>query len=91
MKFTLEIGDSEKHVVEFEFNQLMGQLCIMVDKQPVFQKRRFFNEPVNEVYNFVVGTKERAAVRIEKQRRQLFGHRHRVYVDNRLARVCNGF
>lgn len=91
MKFTLEVGDSETHVVAFHFNQLLGSLQIAVDNQVVFQSQRLFNEPVNEVYDFVIGNREKAAVRIEKQRKQLFGHRNRVFVDNRLARVFDGF
>ena len=81
----------EKHVVEFNFNQLLGNLVIRVDSEPVLQSTRVFNEPVNEVFKFVVGKKEKAEVRIEKRRKPLFGHHNRVFVDNRLARVVDGF
>jgi hypothetical protein len=91
MKFTFEVGETEKHVIEFNFNQLLGSLLISVDQKPVYQSKRLFNEPVHEVYNFMIGSKERAAVRIEKCRKSLFGHRNRVFVDNRLARVVDGF
>ncbi|HMP83580.1 MAG TPA: hypothetical protein PKA41_12845 [Verrucomicrobiota bacterium] len=90
MKFKVEVGSTEKHVVEFSFNQLAGSLLIEVDKKPVFKSRRIFNEPVEEVFDFVVGEDERASVRIEKRRKQLFGHRNCVYVNNRLARVFEG-
>lgn len=90
MKFILEIGETEKHVVEFSFNQLLGSLVIRVDNKTVVKSQRLFNEPVHEVYNLKVGQKETAAVRIEKQRKPLFGHRNRVFVDNRLAQVFNG-
>ena len=91
MKFTLEVGDTEKHLVEFSFNQLSGNLVIRVDDQPVITSTRVFNEPLHEVFTIQVGGKEKSAVRIEKQRKQLFGHRNIVYVDNRLTRVVDGF
>lgn len=91
MKFILEVGEIEKHVVEFNFNQLLGNLVIRVDSEPVIQSTRVFNEPIHEVFNFVVGQKEKAAVRIEKRRKPLFGHHSRVFVDNRLAQVVDGF
>ena len=90
MKFTLEVGEIEKHLVEFNHNQLIGSLLIKVDDKPVYQSRRVFNEPIHETYHFMVGQLERSSVRIEKQRKQLFGHRNSVYVDNRLARVVEG-
>ena len=92
MKFTVEIGDLEKHLIEFEFNQLFGNLSIRVDSQPVVQSTRLFNEPVHEAYDFlVVGQHEKAAVRIEKQRKPLFGHHSRVYINNRLTHVMDKF
>jgi len=90
MRFKVEVGAAEKHVVEFRFNQLVGSLTIAVDKQPIFKSNRVFNEPLNEVYQFVVGSAEKAEVRIEKRRKQLFGSRNCVYVNNRLTRVFEG-
>ncbi|MCX6895856.1 MAG: hypothetical protein NTZ16_10240 [Verrucomicrobia bacterium] len=90
MKFTLEVGEAEKHVVEFNFNQLAGNLVISVDNQPVIKSTRVFNEPLHEVFTIEVGGKQKSAVRIEKNRKQLFGHRNVVYVDNRLTRVVEG-
>ena len=46
MRFTLEIGNTDKHLVEFNFNQLYGTLVIRVDDRPIFQSKRIFNEPV---------------------------------------------
>lgn len=90
MKFTIEVGETEKHVVEFNFNQLLGSLLISVDQTPVFQSKRIFNEPVHETFSFVIDGREKSTVRIEKRRRQLFGHHNRVFVNNRLARVVCG-
>ena len=35
MKFSFEVGELEKHQVEFNFNQLCGTLLIRVDNKPV--------------------------------------------------------
>jgi hypothetical protein len=91
MKFALEIGHSERHLVEFNFNQLYGTLVIRVDEKPIFQSRRVFNEPVNEVYKFVIDGVEKSEVRIEKRRKPLIGHRNVVYVNNRVTRVIDRY
>jgi hypothetical protein len=62
-----------------------------VDKKPIHRSTWLLNEPNREVYQFLVGQNERRAVRIEKERNQLLGSRSRVYVDNRLTRVVDGF
>jgi hypothetical protein len=91
MKFNIEVGQVEKHLVEFDHNQLIGSLLIKVDQQTIYQSKRLINEPCEEVYRFVVGQMEKTEVRIEKVRKQLFGHRNNVYVDKRLTRVFDGF
>jgi hypothetical protein len=90
VKFSFVIGESEKHHLEYSFNQLLGRLDIKVNNQPIISFVRLFNEPVLEVFDFHVGYAERASVRIEKVRKPLFGHLNRLYVDNRLARVFEG-
>lgn len=90
MKFSLEIGQVEKHRLDYSFNQLLGSLQIKVDDRSVLSFVRPINEPVLEVFDFQVGHLECAAVRIEKQRKPLFGHCNRLYVDNRLTKVYEG-
>ena len=90
MKFTLEVGEVEKHRIEFNYNQLAGSLLIKVDMQPVCKSVRLLNEPVHEVYRFMVGQMVKTEVRIEKWRKQLFGYRNCVYVDDRLLQVFEG-
>lgn len=91
MKFALEIGFTEKNLVEYEFNQLLGSLSIRVNNQPVRSSVRLFNEPRREVFDFEVGQNERAKVRIEKERGALIVQKNRVFVDNRLAGVFQGY
>ncbi len=90
MKFCLEVGEVEKHLVEFEFNQLLGQLVIKVNKREVKRNVRLFNEPVREDHVLQVGDGERVSVRIEKERRQLFGNKCRVFLNDRLYRLYEG-
>jgi hypothetical protein len=91
MKFSFEVGELEKHRVEFNFNQLCGTLLIRVDNKPVHRATRLLNEPVHEVFDFMVGDAERWPVRIEKRRKPLFGSRNVLYVNHRLTRVVEGF
>lgn len=91
MKFSFEVGELEKHHVEFNFNQLCGTLLISVDKKPIRRATRLLNEPIHEVFDFMVGNTERWPIRIEKRRKPLFGSRNVLYVNHRLARVVDGF
>ena len=91
MRFSVQVGNTDKHLVEFNFNQLYGTLVIRVDNQAVFQSKRIFNEPVREVYHFVIDGAEKSDVRIEKRRKPLFGHHNSVYVNDRLTRVVDGY
>ncbi|HLX95161.1 MAG TPA: hypothetical protein VKU37_05400 [Verrucomicrobiae bacterium] len=91
MKFSFEVGELEKHRVDFNFNQLCGTLLIRVDDKPVHRATRLLNEPIHEVFDFMVGDAERWPVRIEKRRKPLFGSRNVLYVNHRLTRVVEGF
>ena len=90
MKFAIEIGETEKHRLEYHFNQLLGSLLIKINEKPVKQSVRLVNEPVLEVHVFVVGRYEHSEIRIEKERKPLLGHRNRLYVNNRLLKVFEG-
>lgn len=90
MKFCIEIGEVEKHTIEFTFNQLFGQLTIKVDNKEVKKHHWLFNEPLAETYDFSVGDRENIAVRIEKRRKPLFGNRCRVFLNQRLMKVQDG-
>ena len=91
MRFNLQVGNTEKHLVEFNFNQLLGTLDIRVDNRSVFQSKRIFNEPVREVYHFVIDGSEKSDVRIEKRRKPLFGHHSAVFVNDRLTRSVDAY
>ena len=90
MRFMIEIGDAEKHRLEYNFNQLLGSLVIKVNETAIKKSVRLINEPVLEIYAFVVGDHEKSDVRIEKERKPLVGCKNRVYVNNRLVKVFSG-
>ncbi len=90
MKFCLEVGEFERHLVEFNFNQLLGQLVIKVNKKEVKRSVRLFNEPLRETHTLQVGDGERVVVRIEKERKQLFGQKCVVYLNDRLYQLHQG-
>jgi hypothetical protein len=90
VKFVIEIGETEKHRLEYNFRQLLGRLVIKVNDKPIRKSLRLINEPIREVFAFLVGEMEKSEVRIEKQRKQLLGCRNCVYVNNRLVRVFEG-
>lgn len=87
MKFSIEVGEIEKHRVEYEFNPLLGTLVVKVDSLAVKRHVRLVNEPVREVHALVVGDREKCHVRIEKERTSTFSHRSSVFVNNRLLKV----
>jgi hypothetical protein len=90
VKFAIEIGDTEKHRLEYHFNQLLGSLVIKVNEKPIKKSLRMVNEPIFEVHAFVVGEQEKSEVRIEKERKPLIGCKNRLYVNNRLVKVFSG-
>jgi len=91
MKFCLEVGDSEKHLIEFDFNQLLGELRIRVNHKDVKTQVRLFNEPLTETHTLQFGETELFNVRIEKERKQLFGQKCRVFLNDRLYKCYEGF
>ena len=90
MKFCLEVGELEHHVIEFDFNQLLGELRIRVNKQEVKKQVRLFNEPLTETHTLQVGNEERLTLRFEKERKMLFGQKYRVFLNDRLYKCYEG-
>ena len=90
MTFALMIGETEKNLIEFKFNQLLGSTLIKVNDEPVKKQVRFFSEPLEERFEFEVGQNERHTVFIEKRRKMLFGQKYFVYVNQRLVKLLQG-
>lgn len=91
MTFALLIGETEKNLLEFNFNQLLGSTLIKVNDKQIKKSVRLFSEPLQERYEFEVGENERHTVFIEKQRKLLFGQKYLVYVNQRLVKLFHGF
>ena len=90
MTFALLIGETEKNLLEFNFNQLLGSTEIKVNEKLVKKTTRLFSEPLQERHEFEVGQNERHTVFIEKQRKLLFGQKYLVYVNQRLVKMIHG-
>ena len=90
MTFALLVGETEKNLLEFQFNQLLGSTVIKVNDQMVKKTTRLFSEPLEEKYELEVGQNERHTVFIEKQRKLLFGQKYLVYVNQRLVKLIHG-
>ena len=90
MKFSIEVGINEKHLIEFNFNQLFGRAVLKVDGEVVFKKARWFSEPLTDRYEFEIGQFEPVRVRIEKERKLLIGSKYRVFLDQRLTQLFQG-
>jgi hypothetical protein len=91
MKFAIEVGGkSEKHLLEYEFNEWMGRLVIKVDNQEVKRSKCWFRGSRKEAYDLVLGEREPLNIRIEKEWRFFFGQKNRVFVNDRLIRCFEG-
>ncbi|MBA4148208.1 MAG: hypothetical protein H0X66_08830 [Verrucomicrobia bacterium] len=91
MKFALEVGNEmETFKLEYSFNQILGSMVIKVNDKEVKKSTRIFSGPTREVHDLYLGEKQPLSVRIEKQRRLLFGQVNRVFVDGRLVRCFQG-
>lgn len=94
MQFSFEVGFEEKHVVNLDYNQMVGLLCISVDNREIIREQRMFSLSLVRKYEFAVGVDERHAVRIEKERKLflagLRNQKYRVYVDGQLIREYEG-
>jgi hypothetical protein len=90
MRFTVQFGKSETNLLEFSFNQLMGTSVIKLNDQVVKRQTRWFSEPIHQTHFIEAGTTERWRIKIEKERKLLFGQRCRVFLNQQLAGLYEG-
>jgi hypothetical protein len=91
MHFCVELGERQKRLLCYDFNQLLGRTVIRLDNQIIKKSQRLFNEPVREVHCVDIDGPDKIEVRIEKERGLLFGQRNRVFVNNHLTKFVRGF
>jgi hypothetical protein len=73
--FSFEVGDEEKHRVEFHWGQLFGRVRVTVDDVEVVQHNRpvMFGKTSHRKFAFSVGQHEVHAIVIEKTSRRFLG------------------
>jgi hypothetical protein len=86
MKFALEVGDTEKHLLEYDGDGFSGSYVIRVDEREVRKASRFFFKPLHETHDLDIGKDERLDVKIETLRNTLLGEKTCVYVNGRLMK-----
>jgi len=93
MRFTVQIGEAEKHALSFRFNQITGRVEIAIDGTVVKRDLIIFSLKQVRAYSMEVGT-DRIPVRIEQERRllfpALFPHEYRVYVGGSFFKYFRG-
>lgn len=87
MKFAIEIGEVERHLLEYERNDVTGYWQIRIDGQEVKQNKQILFNPRKQVHEFDVGNLERLSVRIEIERSLWGKEKKRVFVNGRLAKL----
>ena len=95
MRFSFEVGEKERHRVDFSFNQFWGNLNISVDGVAVQRDFRLLSLQLVKRYEFTVGQQELHQIAIEKERKLLFAglrkQKYRVFVDGQLTEEHEGF
>jgi hypothetical protein len=71
-RFQFEVGQAERHYVDFSFDRRWGPVRIWVDDKLVITDFMMFSFDLIKRYEFVVGQDERHTVAIEKKRKQWF-------------------
>ena len=94
MQFSFIVGTSERHQVDFSFDQMTGNLEIRVDGQTVVKDFRLFSLSLTKRYEFTVGNQERHQVVIEKKRKLFLAglrpQQYRIFIDGALAQTHEG-
>ncbi len=100
MKFTLEIGDREKHRIDYVRNWFTGNERLFADGQLVASRSilspsNYVSFPLARRYEFTVGTSEPHKIIFEKERPLLGAggrpHTYRVFVDGKLVFQRSGY
>ena len=90
MKFTVEIGNKEKHQISYSFNKFWGNVNISVDGKTIERDLRTYSLELTKSYQFSVGEKERHDIIIEKIRPLIHAgfrsNTYRIFVDGRLLK-----
>jgi len=100
MKFTLDVGDREKHRIDYARNWFTGKEQLYADgelvaSRTILSASNYVSFPLARRYEFSVGTSEPHQVVFEKERPLLFAggrpHTYRVFVDGKLVFQRRGY
>jgi hypothetical protein len=100
MRFTFDVGDSEKSTIELSRSWFTGEMEILVNGGRVAHQSWLlpstqFSFTRKHRHEFVVGKVETHQVVIERERPLFFGgvrpHTYRVFVDSRLIHEQRGY
>lgn len=95
MKISFEVGTSEKHQVEFYFNQVWGNLYISIDGQKIMKGFEIIDFEFTKKFNILVGVDEKHYVSIEQERCKVFGglrkQKYRVFIDKVKIKELHGY
>lgn len=87
--FYFDVGQYERHRVEYHFDRFWGRVKILVDGQLVEKTSLLLSFAMTKRFEFTVGHQERHHVVIDKTRKVLLaGFRpstYNVYVDGQFA------
>jgi hypothetical protein len=94
MKFSFLVGIQEQHQIDFSFDQVIGNLEIRVDGEPLVKDFRMLSLKLTKRYEFTVGKQERHQIAIEKKRKLFLAglrpQQYRVFVDGQLVQTHEG-
>src|SRR4051812_5141174 len=90
MKFSIEIGVTEKHRLDCETDPLWGSFVIKVDDVERAKVRHMVLAPRLQKHSLDIGIHERLQVTVEKVRGIFSGEIHRVFVNGRLVKCYSG-
>lgn len=94
MQFSFLVGAQEQHQVDFSFDQVIGNLEIQVDGQPLVKDFRMLSLRLTKRYEFTVGTQEQHHVAIEKKRKLFLAgfrpRRYQIFIDRQLVQTYEG-
>jgi len=94
MQFSFEVGEQERHRVDFSLNWFWGNVAISVDGKVVQTDQRIASITLIKRYELSVGDKEEHDVVIEMERKLLLAafraRKYRIFVDGKLIAEHEG-
>ena len=90
MEFEFEVGQSDKHKIQFSRNRHTARINILVDNEEVASKNPLnpathISFKLTQRFEFKVGSRENHVIRIEHIRPLLVAgfrkHRYRIFID----------